>query len=83
MVGTRAATPQTDREPEPRRQRGRPATLPYVHATRPACPECGSFDLNKYGAMKEESDGSRLTYELCRNCGQRMKVVWEPDNELF
>lgn len=51
--------------------------LPQIVVKRLRCPECKSTDFKTYGTVGELGDGSYMTYVLCRDCGERYRLVEE------
>ncbi len=50
--------------------------LMTVTVERPRCPTCRSVNLRKYRSVKDQGDGSALSWVQCV-CGQRFRVVLE------
>lgn len=52
------------------------APLPCIQFTRPRCPDCGSVRLASRSS-RDQGDGSKLRYSVCRDCGLHLTVIAE------
>jgi len=70
MIDNTTATPTRD---APRRM------LETVTVDRPRCPKCGGVLLRKYRSIRDQGDGSALSWVRCMNeaCGHRFRLVQE------
>jgi DNA-directed RNA polymerase subunit M/transcription elongation factor TFIIS len=50
----------------------RTLTLP-----RPRCPRCGNVLLKKYRSLRDQGDGSSLSWVRCTKCEERFRVLLE------
>ncbi len=53
--------------------------LTTVIVERPRCPVCGGVRLRKYRSIRDQGDGSALSWVRCDNasCGHRFRVLLE------
>lgn len=53
--------------------------LQTITLERPRCPRCGGVRLAKYRSIRDQGDGSSLSWMRClgRDCGQRFRVLLE------
>ena len=64
--------PEDGQDVNLRESRLKTLTLP-----RPRCPRCKSVVLKKYRSIRDQGDGSALSWVRCTNCGERFKVLLE------
>ncbi len=64
-------------EPGPDRMKRRRLTT--VTVERPRCPACGGVRLHKYRSIRDQGDGSSLSWVRClaENCGHRFRILLE------
>ena len=62
-----------DHAPSPQRS-GR---LPMLTLTRPRCPHCSGIALKKYRSIRDQGDGSSMSWVRCANCDVRFKLLME------
>lgn len=55
-------------------RRPSPPTIVFIERAR--CPGCGSANLRTYRST-DQGDGSVLRHCVCRDCGERVRVVVE------
>ena len=62
-------------EPQPPRKR----RLVTIVVERPRCPRCNGVRLHKYRSIRDQGDGSALSWVRCgaNDCGYRFRVVFE------
>ena len=53
--------------------------LETVSVERPRCPACGGVRLRKYRSIRDQGDGTSLSWVQCLadDCGHRFKVLLE------
>ncbi len=53
--------------------------LTTVTFERPRCPLCGGVRLRKYRSIRDQGDGSALSWVQCEDssCGHRFRVLLE------
>jgi hypothetical protein len=53
--------------------------LPTVSYERPRCPRCNGARLKKYRSLRDQGDGSALSWVRCLNaaCAHRFRVILE------
>jgi hypothetical protein len=53
--------------------------LPTVALKRPRCPRCKSIELKKYRSVRDQGDGTALSWVECMNrgCGHRFRLLME------
>lgn len=53
--------------------------LETVTALRPRCPGCGGTALTKYRSLRDDGDGTALSWVRCLDpdCGQHFRVRWQ------
>ncbi len=53
--------------------------LETVLVKRPRCPRCDGIALRKYRSIKEQGDGSALSWVVCANekCKHRFRILHE------
>jgi hypothetical protein len=57
----------------------KPRRLATVTVERPRCPACGGVRLRKYRSIRDQGDGSSLSWVRCEgaSCGHRFRVLLE------
>ena len=53
--------------------------LPTLRLKRPRCLECGGYRLRRYRSIRDQGDGSSLSWVRCLDsgCGHRFRMVLE------
>lgn len=51
--------------------------LATITLPRPRCPRCKGVELKKYRSLRDQGDGSSLSWVRCASCGERFKVLLE------
>ena len=64
--------PEDGQDVNLRESRLKTLTLP-----RPRCLRCKNVVLKKYRSIRDQGDGSALSWVRCANCGERFKVLLE------
>ena len=64
---------------EPGPNERKPRRLTTITIERPRCPECGGVRLRKYRSLRDQGDGSTLSWVRCmdEDCGYRFRLVQE------
>ena len=51
--------------------------LTTITVTRPRCPNCNGVRLRKYRSLRDQGDGSALSWMRCDECKHRFRVLFE------
>ena len=68
-----------ERTNEPVPNSMKPRRLATVTVERPRCPRCHGARLRKYRSVRDQGDGSTLSWVRCldEHCGHRFRLVQE------
>jgi hypothetical protein len=53
------------------------ARLRTLTLPRPRCPRCGHALLKKYRSLRDQGDGTSLSWVRCLKCAERFRVLLE------
>ena len=69
----------TEHHPDPEPQPPRNRRLVTIVVERPRCPRCNGIDLHKYRSIRDQGDGSALSWVRCGadECGYRFRILLE------
>lgn len=69
----------TELKPRAGDDEGRRRRLETITLPRPRCPHCGGIRLMKYRSIRDQGDGTSLSWMRCEDeaCGMRFRLLME------